>query len=61
MVKQREAFVGGCTRVRGGECFGDVGEKERDNGSIHVRSRDRGELGEMKLDAFMDDLEVYQR
>lgn len=38
-----------------------VGEKEQGNGSISVRSRDRGELGEMKLDAFIDGLEVHQR
>ncbi len=29
-----------------------VGQKEEENGSINVRSRDDGELGEMSLDAF---------
>jgi threonyl-tRNA synthetase len=30
-----------------------VGEKERGAGSINVRSRDRGELGEMAMDDFL--------
>ena len=30
-----------------------VGERERDAGSINVRSRDRGELGEMSLPEFL--------
>jgi len=34
-----------------------VGEKEQTNGSINVRSRDKGELGEMPLDKFVADLE----
>ena len=30
-----------------------VGERERDAGNINVRSRDRGELGEMEIDGFL--------
>jgi len=30
-----------------------VGEKEQGNGTINVRSRDKGELGEMSLDSFV--------
>ena len=33
-----------------------VGERERDAGSINVRSRDRGELGEMSLPDFLDSI-----
>ena len=38
-----------------------VGEKEMENQSINVRSRDKGELGEMSLDAFVSELEEYQK
>ena len=38
-----------------------VGEKEMENQSINVRSRDKGELGEMNFDAFVTDLEEYQK
>ena len=38
-----------------------VGEKEMENQSINVRSRDKGELGEMNLDAFVGDLEEFQK
>ena len=38
-----------------------VGEKESDNGTINVRSRDDGELGEMTTDAFMDAMGVWKR
>lgn len=34
-----------------------VGEKEKDNGSVNVRSRDNGELGEMTLEAFLTSIE----
>jgi len=34
-----------------------LGEKERDNGSVNVRSRDNGELGEMSLEAFLQSIE----
>lgn len=34
-----------------------VGEKEMANQQVNVRSRDRGELGEMTLEVFMDQLE----
>jgi threonyl-tRNA synthetase len=34
-----------------------VGEKEAENRSVNVRSRDKGELGEMSLDAFISQLE----
>ncbi|HEY0706752.1 MAG TPA: threonine--tRNA ligase [Polyangia bacterium] len=34
-----------------------VGEKEQANNTINVRSRDKGELGEMTLDAFLGALE----
>ena len=34
-----------------------VGEKERANQQVNVRSRDRGELGEMSLEMFIDQLE----
>ena len=38
-----------------------VGEKEMENQTINVRSRDKGELGEMSLDAFVSELEEYQK
>ena len=34
-----------------------VGDKEMTGGSVNVRSRDRGELGEMSFDAFLESLE----
>ncbi|MBK8011604.1 MAG: threonine--tRNA ligase [Deltaproteobacteria bacterium] len=33
-----------------------VGEKEVNNGTVNVRSRDRGELGEMAFDAFVSEV-----
>lgn len=33
-----------------------LGETERDNGSINVRSRDNGELGEMSIEAFLQSI-----
>ena len=33
-----------------------VGERERSAGNINVRSRDRGELGEMEIAAFLDSI-----
>ena len=36
-----------------------VGEKETANGTINVRSRDKGDLGEMKFEDFMGQLESY--
>ncbi len=38
-----------------------VGEKEVENETVNIRSRDRGELGEMSLEAFFDSLEVWRR
>ncbi|MEC8052242.1 MAG: threonine--tRNA ligase [Myxococcota bacterium] len=38
-----------------------VGEKELENQTINVRSRDKGELGEMNLDTFVSELEEYQK
>ena len=38
-----------------------VGEKEMENQTINVRSRDKGELGEMNLDTFVSELEEYQK
>jgi len=38
-----------------------VGEKEQENRSVNVRSRDKGELGEMSFDAFMSSLEAWQK
>ncbi len=38
-----------------------VGEKELANRSVNVRSRDKGELGEMSFDAFIGSLEAYQK
>ena len=35
-----------------------VGEKEASSGSVNVRSRDQGELGEMSFDQFVSSLEV---
>lgn len=35
-----------------------VGEKELENGTVNVRSRDKGELGEMTLEAFLDSVAV---
>ena len=33
-----------------------LGEKEAAEGSITVRSRDKGDLGTAQLDSFMDDI-----
>lgn len=38
-----------------------VGEKEVEAGSINVRSRDKGELGEMQLDKFLESLEAWRK
>ncbi len=38
-----------------------LGDKEQAGASINVRSRDKGELGEMKLDAFFNQLEVWTK
>ncbi len=38
-----------------------LGDKEQAGASINVRSRDKGELGEMKLDAFFQQLEVWSK
>jgi threonyl-tRNA synthetase len=38
-----------------------VGEKELENKTVNVRSRDRGELGELSLDAFVGSLEAFQK
>jgi threonyl-tRNA synthetase len=38
-----------------------VGEKELANGTVNVRSRDKGELGELSLDAFVGGLEAWQK
>jgi len=38
-----------------------VGEKEQENGTVNVRSRDKGELGEMSYDAFVASLEAFTK
>jgi threonyl-tRNA synthetase len=38
-----------------------VGEKEQGNQTINVRSRDKGELGEMTLSRFLDDISDERR
>jgi threonyl-tRNA synthetase len=38
-----------------------LGEKERDGSTINVRSRDRGELGEMPLAQFLSELEEVSK
>ena len=38
-----------------------VGEKEASNGTVNVRSRDQGELGEMSLEAFVADLGPWKK
>ncbi|MFT3928260.1 MAG: threonine--tRNA ligase [Myxococcales bacterium] len=38
-----------------------VGEKELENRTVNVRSRDKGELGEMALDAFVGSLEAWKK
>ncbi len=38
-----------------------VGEKELVGRSVNVRSRDKGELGEMSLEAFVDSLEAWKK
>ena len=36
-----------------------VGEKEMSNSTINVRSRDKGDLGEMTVDDFLSQLEDW--
>jgi threonyl-tRNA synthetase len=38
-----------------------VGEKEQQNESVNVRSRDGGELGEQKVDAFLEGIKDWQK
>ena len=38
-----------------------VGEKEVENGSINVRSRDKGELGEVTIQKFLEELEEWKK
>lgn len=38
-----------------------VGEKEKENGSVNVRSRDKGEVGELSFDAFVESLEDWRK
>mgnify|MGYP003339575316 CR=1 FL=1 len=38
-----------------------LGEKEKESRTINVRSRDKGELGEMTLDAFVGSLEPFTK
>jgi threonyl-tRNA synthetase len=38
-----------------------VGEKEQENRSVNVRSRDKGELGEMSFDGFIESLETWKK
>jgi threonyl-tRNA synthetase len=38
-----------------------VGEKEQQNRTVNVRSRDKGELGEMSLDGFIASLEEWKK
>lgn len=38
-----------------------VGEKELENSTVNVRSRDKGELGELTFGAFVESLEVWQK
>jgi threonyl-tRNA synthetase len=38
-----------------------VGEKEVENQTVNVRSRDRGELGELTLEAFVSSIEAFQK
>ena len=38
-----------------------VGDKEIEGGTINVRSRDKGELGEMSVDAFVESLEEWKK
>jgi threonyl-tRNA synthetase len=38
-----------------------VGDKEIEGGTINVRSRDKGELGEMSVDAFVGSLEEWKK
>jgi threonyl-tRNA synthetase len=38
-----------------------VGEKEQEHASVNVRSRDKGELGEMSFDAFVSSLEPWSK
>ena len=38
-----------------------VGDKEAQNGSVNIRSRDKGELGEVALDKFLAELEEWKK
>lgn len=38
-----------------------VGEKEQENGTINIRSRDQGELGEMPIDKFLESLKDWRK
>jgi threonyl-tRNA synthetase len=38
-----------------------VGEKEQEKSSVNVRSRDKGELGEMTFDGFIQSLEAWSK
>ncbi|MGE4649968.1 MAG: His/Gly/Thr/Pro-type tRNA ligase C-terminal domain-containing protein [Myxococcota bacterium] len=38
-----------------------VGERERDAGTINVRSRDQGELGEMSVADFLGSIEAERQ
>ena len=38
-----------------------VGDKEVEGSTINVRSRDKGELGEMSVDAFVESLEEWKK
>jgi threonyl-tRNA synthetase len=38
-----------------------VGDKEQQNGSVNVRSRDKGELGEMPVPAFLESLPDWKK
>jgi threonyl-tRNA synthetase len=38
-----------------------VGEKEQENGTINIRSRDQGELGEVPIDKFLESLKDWRK
>jgi threonyl-tRNA synthetase len=38
-----------------------VGEKEQEKSTVNVRSRDKGELGEMSFDGFIQSLETWSK
>ena len=35
-----------------------VGETEQDNGTVNIRSRDQGELGEMSIDGLLEHIDA---